>query len=63
MPRDLPVIVCANKCDKPRKVTEAEGRQWASAHKFEYYETSAQSGANVDAVFEAVFKKVMARLR
>ena len=63
MPRDLPVVVCANKCDKPRKVSEKEGRDWVAQHKFEYQETSAQSGANVDAVFEAVFRKIMARLR
>ena len=43
MPRDLPVAVCANKVDKPRKVSEAEGRQWAASHKYDYFELSAST--------------------
>ena len=62
MPRDLPVAVCANKVDKPRKVSEAEGRQWAASHKYDYFELSASTGANVPDVFECVFKKALAKL-
>ena len=63
LPRDLPVAVCANKVDKPRKVSEAEGRKWADARSFDYFETSASSGANVEEVFECVFRKALARMR
>ena len=62
MPRDLPVAVCANKVDKPRKVSEAEGRQWAAQHKYDYFETSASSGANISEMFESVFRKALAKL-
>ena len=61
MPRDLPVAVCANKVDKPRKVSEAEGRKGASKQGFEYFETSAASGANVAEVFECVFRRALGR--
>ena len=57
----VPVVVCANKVDKPRKVSEAEGRKWASKQGFEYFETSAASGANVAEVFECVFRRALGR--
>ena len=37
--RDLPLILCANKTDKRRVVSEEEGRQFASARGLYYYET------------------------
>ena len=58
----VPLVVCANKVDKRRQVTEAEGRAWASARGFPYYETSAQSGANVSAVFEGLFESVFKQI-
>ena len=58
----MPLVVCANKVDKRRQVTEAEGRAWASARGFPYYETSAQSGANVSAVFEGLFESVFKQI-
>ena len=58
----LPLVVCANKVDKRRQVTEAEGKAWAAAHAFPYFETSAQSGANVTAVFESLFETVFQQI-
>lgn len=56
------VVLCANKVDEPaqaaRKVSETEGRKYASAHGFIYMETSAKSGANVDAMFATIFKGI-----
>jgi len=61
-PRDCPGALCANKCDLPRRaVAEEEGRRWAKANGFEYFETSASSGANVVEVFEHVFGEALRR--
>lgn len=38
---------------------EAEGRKWASAHGFGFFETSAKDGDNVAQMFEAVFAAVI----
>ncbi|KAJ1449281.1 P-loop containing nucleoside triphosphate hydrolase protein [Pelagophyceae sp. CCMP2097] len=62
MARDLPVVVCANKIDKPRKVSEDEGRAWAARHRFEYFEASASSGASVNDLFDALFKLALDRV-
>eukprot|EP00937_MAST-01D_sp_MAST-1D-sp2_P000570 g570.t1 len=74
---DVPLVVCANKVrcvsngvcrvqllvDKRRQVTEAEGRAWAESRGFPYFETSAQSGANVNAVFAGLFETVLNRIK
>ncbi|KAK3088902.1 hypothetical protein FSP39_025243 [Pinctada imbricata] len=53
------VCVCANKCDKKRTVDEAEGRVWADARGFHYFETSAQTGDGVTEMFQALFDGVV----
>lgn len=62
VPKDLVIAVCANKCDVPppsRKVSEADGKKWAGSKGFAYFETSANSGQNVSAALEYVFKEAM----
>ena len=61
MKESTPVCVCANKIDRPRKVSESEGRKWARDRGYDYFETSAQSGANVSEVFECAFRKALRR--
>ena len=61
MRENTPVCVCANKIDRPRKVSESEGRKWARERGYDYFETSAQSGANVSEVFECAFRKALRR--
>ena len=61
MRENTPVCVCANKIDRPRKVSESEGRKWARDRGYDYFETSAQSGANVSEVFECAFRKALRR--
>lgn len=56
---NIPVVLCANKVDKRRLVTEDEGRQYASSKNFTYFETSATSGANVNEMFEYLFQSVI----
>jgi DnaJ family protein C protein 27 len=60
--RECSGALCANKCDLPRRaVTEEEGRSWAKANNFTYFETSASSGANVVEVFEHTFAEALRR--
>ena len=56
---DIPVALCANKVDKRRVVSEEEGRAWAQGHGFEYFETSANSGANVADSFHFLFDRAV----
>lgn len=60
---DPTIIVCANFCDsKSRVVTEKEGRQWAQARGFPYFETSASSGQNVKEAFDSLFQRVLEKI-
>lgn len=57
-------VVCANKIDvKKRAVSESEGRAWAQAKGFMYFETSAENGKNVNEMFDSVFKGVLHGLK
>lgn len=38
-----------------REVDEAEGRMWAEAKGFQYFETSALTGKNVQEMFDILF--------
>lgn len=52
----IKVVVCANKSEsKQREVKEAEASKWAKTRGFEYFETSAADGKNVNEAFEALF--------
>ena len=59
--KSVPTVVCANKVDLRREVTEQEGRDWAKANGMKYYETSASTGANVSEVFESIFNEGVPR--
>ncbi|CAH0365318.1 unnamed protein product [Pelagomonas calceolata] len=61
MKESIPICVCANKIDRPRKVSESEGRKWARDRGYDYFETSAQSGANISEVFECAFRRALRR--
>jgi DnaJ family protein C protein 27 len=60
-PGDVPfVILCANKVDlASRQVSKAEGMQFASQHGMYYYETSANSGENVNESLNFLFEKIV----
>ena len=56
----IPVIIVGNKIDlKKRVVTKDEAENFASEHKFQYYETSAKTGEGVDFAIKEIVKKVM----
>lgn len=61
---DVPfVILCANKIDLPsRQVSKAEGLQYASQHGMYYYETSANSGENVNESLNFLFEKIVGHM-
>lgn len=62
-PSNMAVFVAANKVDLPgRKVSEAEGRDWAAARGYPYLETSAASGRGVVPLFASLFSTVISQL-
>jgi GTPase SAR1 family protein len=65
------VAVCGNKSDGGnRAVSEKDGKDWAAKNGFMYvmccfltfrfFETSAQSGQQVNEMFEAILKQILA---
>ncbi|OQR87525.1 ras family GTPase [Achlya hypogyna] len=59
----FPCVVCGNKIDKVRVVSEDEGKTWAKARGYEYFETSAQTGANVADALQTLFLQTVGRAR
>lgn len=61
--REIPIVLCANKVDKKRVVSEDEGRAFAQSRGLVYFETSASSGQNVPEMFEVLFQTVYRRVK
>ncbi|RHY02217.1 hypothetical protein DYB37_001453 [Aphanomyces astaci] len=59
----FPCVVCGNKVDKLRLVKEDEAAAWASSKGYEYFETSAQTGANVAEALHHLFHLVVTRVK
>ncbi|KNC52020.1 RJL family GTPase [Thecamonas trahens ATCC 50062] len=55
---DAQIIVVGNKVDLDRTVSAKEGKAWARAHGYEYFEASAKSGEGVDDIFEHLFESI-----
>lgn len=55
-------VVCGNKIDKGNKrvIDEADAKMWAMMKGYQYFETSASSGAGVNEMFEALFAEIVA---
>ncbi len=62
-PREMPITVCANKVDKKRAVSEDEGRSFAMSRGFNYFETSAATGSNINEMFEMLFQQVSRKIK
>ena len=59
---EVPMILCANKTDKKgRVVSEEEGQTYASNRGMKYFDVSAQSGMNVEEMFNDLFSDVVRR--
>jgi small GTP-binding protein len=54
------ILVVGNKSDVPPTVSTADAQNWCSQAGAEYIETSAKTGANIDALFQTAAKKVIA---
>eukprot|EP01035_Chromulina_nebulosa_P020808 gene20808-26975_t len=56
--KDIPIAVCANKIDRfqNRVISEDEGKQYAQARGFQYFETSAYTGDNINEMFQYLFQ-------
>lgn len=54
-------VLCATKCDQNgRQVSRSEGAAFAQEKGMLFFETSAQSGENVNDALNAVFERVVA---
>jgi DnaJ family protein C protein 27 len=62
-PREMPIALCANKCDKKRLVSEEEGRNFAASRGLHYFDTSAATGQNVIEMFEYLFQLVYRKIK
>ena len=58
----FPFVVCGNKTDQERVVSAETARAWcASNGGYDYFETNAQSGEGVDALFNSTGRMFMAK--
>ncbi|OWZ20875.1 Ras family GTPase [Phytophthora megakarya] len=55
----FPCILCGNKVDRPRVVSEDEAKVYAESKGFEYFETSACTGVSINEAFHALFRTVV----
>lgn len=62
-PRDITFVLCGNKTDKKRVVSEDEGRQFAQNRGMVYFETSASNGQNVPEMFDYLFTTIVRQTR
>ena len=55
-----PVIIVGNKSDlnENREVSYEEGKKFAENHGYNFYETSASTGYNVDLAFNDIFEQL-----
>ena len=58
---NFPIVLCANKIDKKRVMSEDDGRRYAISRGLSYFETSAFSGSNVSEMFDYLFRETIAR--
>lgn len=61
---DKPLLLIGNKIDLEEKieVTKETGQEYASEHGFEFIQTSAKTGNNVDKAFHDLIKDVLDEL-
>lgn len=57
---NTPIILIGNKSDlvQERVVSSEEAKSWAAQHNVQYFETSAKTGQNVEAVFAQLIRMV-----
>ncbi|XP_067952100.1 dnaJ homolog subfamily C member 27-like [Watersipora subatra] len=55
------IILCACKVDQKQKriITKERGEEWAKQHKMGYFESSAATGENVLAMYNALVASIM----
>ncbi|CAD8048183.1 unnamed protein product [Paramecium sonneborni] len=61
----IEMVIVGNKIDleERREVSSEEAKKFAQKFKFDYFETSAKTGENVDNVFESMANKVLAKIQ
>ncbi|KAM3142363.1 hypothetical protein pb186bvf_005520 [Paramecium bursaria] len=60
----IELVIVGNKIDidDRREVTYEEASRYAKRNNFEYFETSAKTGENVDQVFESMARKILSKV-
>ena len=54
-----PIIIVGNKSDvNDRKISYEEGKKYAESKGYNFYETSAKSGDNIEEVFNDIFEQL-----
>jgi len=56
---NIPVLLCGNKVDKPRVITEKDAVQFAAENGLVYFETSCKTGADIDDMLEFLFRSTV----
>lgn len=60
--RDVPIVVCGNKCDLPdRTISKEDGEAMCNGMKVKYMETSAKANLNVQESFVELVKMMRAQ--
>ncbi len=58
----FPCVLCGNKIDAPKRVvSEEEAKAFAKQKGFEYFETSACTGANISDTFMTLFEQIVSK--
>lgn len=58
----FPCVLCGNKVDRARVVSEDDARAYARSKGFEYFETSACTGVNISDALHSLFQLVVAQM-
>eukprot|EP01138_Halocafeteria_seosinensis_P001979 gb/GECG01002027.1/.p1 GENE.gb/GECG01002027.1/~~gb/GECG01002027.1/.p1 ORF type:complete len:182 (+),score=27.95 gb/GECG01002027.1/:1-546(+) len=56
LPKDCPTVVLGNMKDKGNAVNVGEAKRWCASLGYQFFQTSASTGENVNTAFDTLFK-------
>ena len=58
---NTPIVIFGNKSDKSksRAVSEKEAREFAESHNYSYFETSGNTGENIEEAFLTILQQIL----
>ena len=54
----VPIVICANKCDKEPKITISDAELYAKDKNFKFLTTSAKDNTNIDNAFKECVREI-----